>query len=274
MKSISLTLALAFGVVTPAFAAEPDILGVRLGMTWAEAKPILEKRGVVMATPLYTISLAADSNLADKYGYPYQINYLIAHGTESVRLSLYPKSIAMKLSKPNNLIVHRVERSFPYLPDKAPSKATTLNNLITKYGMANEALDQKTQIMISWLPLEKGTLDAFRLGALIVNQPTSSHLHKCYNTSDVYSQIDSNPDATSTNPGSSYDVKSWKGWQSCGLVVNVQLSLNNGLTQNISQSIFDFRQFDTVKAAKIAAEKQIKANIIADSNAAAPQKDL
>lgn len=266
---------LAIGLVTPVCAQEPDIVGLRLGMSWADAKVILARRGPALVTPLYTISVAADTKASSKYGYPYQVNLQMAKGNETYNISLYPKSTSVKLSDPANLIVHRIRRKIGYDSARAPNLATNYTNLFSKYGLASEALNQKFQILISWLPSARGTLGAGDLLSLPINQPSSSRLYKCYSAPDVYSSIDSSPTATAVQPAEGFDLRSWSGWQSCGLMVRALVAASNeGLVQQLDMDMIDFRQFDIVRTAKVAAETQIKARMAADSNAAAPKQAL
>jgi hypothetical protein len=273
MKVVGLGFALGSFISAQAVAEVPDIVGLRLGMTWAEAKIILAERGASFTTPLYTISVSGDVKLADKYGYPYQINLQMTKGNELFKISLYPKSTAVKLSNPTNLIVHRVFRSFGYKQDKAPDSTTSYTNLTAKYGPANEGLNQGFQKLVSWLPHETSTLDATALAHLPLNDARSNRPYKCYSSPDVYGAIEGSEAVTSQRPAAGFDLSSWQGWQSCGLVVRAQIHTSqNDLVQSITQDLLDFGQFDMVAAAKNAAEQQIKTRIAADSKAAAPQQ--
>jgi hypothetical protein len=266
-----------FVATMPALAQStaPDILGLRLGMTWAEAKPILMKHGQALQTPLYTDSVAADSKAAEKYGYPYQVNVQMAKGNESINVSLYPKSATGKLSDPNSLIVHRIRRTIGYEQGKALTVAATYAKMTEKYGPASEAFNQGFQTLVSWLPRTPGNLTASNLQTLPWNEAISNRTYKCYSTPDVYGTIDSQLTSSSTRPAAGFDLPSWSGWQSCGLVVRAIINADrSGLVQTIIQDLLDFKDYDIIIAAKKAAEQKIKSQMVADSIAAAPKQEF
>jgi hypothetical protein len=127
----------------------PDIAGLRLGMTWAEAKVVLAKKGRSLEMPLYPQLISTNQKYIEAFGYPYQVKYQMALGNERYVISLYPKSTSAKLSDPANLIVHRVHRTLGYHPEKAPSRQTTISGLVGKFGNASEAVDVGYQLLIS-----------------------------------------------------------------------------------------------------------------------------
>jgi hypothetical protein len=102
----------------------------------------------------------------------------------------------------------------------------------------------------------------------------SDQLYKCYSSDNAYNNADNQFESGASKPAAGFDLRSWQGWQSCGLVVSAHIATTRQeLTQSLDQRLYDFRAYDVVVAAHRAAQAKIKAQIASDATANAPKTD-
>jgi hypothetical protein len=271
---VALTFCIVFNNIPTAVQAQQfDITGIKLGMTWTEAKAVLDKRGVARIQTSYPNYLPADGS---KFGYPNRFTITMRSPNEKYSISVYPQSTTLDIANPNNLIVHRVYREIDYIIEKAPSLSVTLTGLTQKYGSATDARNLGYVFFISWVAGETGLLNSDALIALPKNQIFGSRKpYECATTVGIYTEVERRPrDVGRTQVPGGYTGDVWSAAQSCNLVSAAIITPHLGSVKRIEQTLYDFNVFDTVAAAYHAADVYVKARNFEISNAAAPKTDF
>ncbi len=258
-------------MATTADAQPAEIAGMRLGMTWAEAKPLIEQAGPIATSYPFPVPAPGVSDrraLAAGYEASHTVRYAPPQNTE-IKIYLYPRDLRGDLKDPNNLIVHRIKRKkdFGYVKGQAPTLELVVNEMIGKHGPASDVEHQGPSVGVGWIGRGARAYSASKITALAAGaggrlgpaRPAQCLSGPGSGAGQAYGRLQSSRPLVQTGPYVGKGPDHWEQFVGCGATHTVVLVTSGGaLVHAIEQDVFDMGQMQRIHGIQDAARKLIK----------------